>query len=765
METQEKLKKGFGLFRNYGWKKNLLYILIGFAVCALLDVFTELISSIRVISQFDLTIAIMPLIGFLMGIWGVIGSLLEFISSNLMGMIENGKLVIESFMVPYLIVEFVAVIVNCALPAMLWYAAPLKGETRTTYPKLDTCASVIKYYLIMIATVAAYIIVSALSMPITFVNTSLLDWVVTFTRNLDVVLIAGMPIIIIISVIRRRTININERMVLAFLFIGVIASVIGAFLVYRTTLQTMPELFTDYENLMNADIIDISGSAEKAIVLRYESFWKWYYIIIAVMLNGLLIIEILFMRSIEKKVTKPILHLADVLEDYTDNEDEELNTEKVIEDCRPYRYGYGEVSSLTRTCIDMVKDIETRTINLRSVTAEKERIGTELDVASNIQRDMLPRIFPPFPERSEIDLYASMTPAREVGGDFYDFYLIDHDHLALTIADVSGKGVPASLFMVISKTLLQNHAQMGGTPMEILSYVNHQLCQNNDSYMFCTVWLGILDLTNGHLIAANAGHEYPAIKRRDGSFELLKDKHDPPLGLRDGLPYHEYELDLEPGDILFQYTDGVTEATDAAEELFGEERLTAALNECEDTNVKDTVERIYGSINAFVKDAPQFDDITMLCIRYFGSSQEEDSMANTITVPAKVESLDQVNAFVEERLESVGTDMGRQMEIMLAVEEIFVNIAKYAYRGIEGEATIIFSFDEETKMVQLEFHDKGIPYDPTSRKAPDITLEPNKRPIGGLGIHIVRQTMDEVKYNFLGGENILTIRKNVRFSR
>ena len=765
METQEKLKKGFGLFRNYGWKKNLLYILIGFAVCALLDVFTVLISSIRVISQFDLTIAIMPLIGFLMGIWGVIGSLLEFISSNLMGMIENGKLVIESFMVPYFIVEFVAVIVNCALPAMLWYAVPLKGETRATYPKLDTCASVIKYYLIMIATVAAYIIVSALSMPITFVNTSLLDWVVTFTRNLDVVLIAGMPIIIIISVIRRRTININERMVLAFLFIGVIASVIGAFLVYRTTLQTMPEIFTDYENLMNADIIDISESAEKAIVLRYESFWKWYYIIIAVMLNGLLIIEILFMRSIEKKVTKPILHLADVLEDYTDNEDEELNTEKVIEDCRPYRYGYGEVSSLTRTCIDMVKDIETRTENLRSVTAEKERIGTELDVASNIQRDMLPRIFPPFPERSEIDLYASMTPAREVGGDFYDFYLIDHDHLALTIADVSGKGVPASLFMVISKTLLQNHAQMGGTPMEILSYVNHQLCQNNDSYMFCTVWLGILDLTNGHLIAANAGHEYPAIKRRDGSFELLKDKHDPPLGLRDGLPYHEYELDLEPGDILFQYTDGVTEATDAAEELFGEERLTAALNECEDTNVKDTVERIYGSINAFVKDAPQFDDITMLCIRYFGSSQEEDSMANTITVPAKVESLDQVNAFVEERLESVGTDMGRQMEIMLAVEEIFVNIAKYAYRGTEGEATIIFSFDEETKMAQLEFHDKGIPYDPTSRKAPDITLEPNKRPIGGLGIHIVRQTMDEVKYNFLGGENILTIRKNVRFSR
>ena len=274
METQEKLKKGFGLFRNYGWKKNLLYILIGFAVCALLDVFTVLISSIRVISQFDLTIAIMPLIGFLMGIWGVIGSLLEFISSNLMGMIENGKLVIESFMVPYFIVEFVAVIVNCALPAMLWYAVPLKGETRATYPKLDTCASVIKYYLIMIATVAAYIIVSALSMPSTFVNTSLLDWVVTFTRNLDVVLIAGMPIIIIISVIRRRTININERMVLAFLFIGVIASVIGAFLVYRTTLQTMPEIFTDYENLMNADIIAISESAEKAIVLRYESFWK-----------------------------------------------------------------------------------------------------------------------------------------------------------------------------------------------------------------------------------------------------------------------------------------------------------------------------------------------------------------------------------------------------------------------------------------------------------------------------------------------------------
>ena len=356
-----------------------------------------------------------------------------------------------------------------------------------------------------------------------------------------------------------------------------------------------------------------------------------------------------------------------------------------------------------------------------------------------------------------------MTPAKEVGGDFYDFYLVDQDHLALTIADVSGKGVPASLFMVISKTLLKNHAQTGASPKEILTYVNHQLCQNNESFMFCTVWLGILDMRNGRLTAASAGHEYPALKRSGGLYELLMFKHDPPIGLRDGLRFHEYELTLSPGDFLFEYTDGVTEATSMLEELFGEERLIEALNTDPDAAPQAQVERVYEAISAFVKEAPQFDDITMLCIQYKGSAACEENTGTraSLTVPASDASLDQVIAFTEEHLSAIGCDESIIFQLTLAVEEIFVNIAHYAYDGREGEAEIGFSYDENSRMVEMTFSDSGIPFDPTLRADPDITLKPEKRKIGGLGIHIVKKTMDEVVYDYPSGRNLLTIRKHI----
>ncbi len=410
----------------------------------------------------------------------------------------------------------------------------------------------------------------------------------------------------------------------------------------------------------------------------------------------------------------------------------------------------------------MVGEIDTYTKNLQVVTAEKERIGAELDIASKIQSDMLSGIFPPFPDRTEIDLYASMTPAKEVGGDFYDFYFVDRDHLALTIADVSGKGVPAALFMVISKTLLKNHALAGSSPKEVLTYVNHQLCQNNTSMMFCTVWFGILNVADGSLVAANAGHEYPAILNSDGQFELFKDKHDPPLGLRDGLRYREYEMKLSPGEALFEYTDGVTEATDASLELFGEERLTQSLNEKKDTSPEVLIRRLYDSINGFVEEAPQFDDITMLCVKYLGRGQtSEDIHTEKLCVPAREECLDEVMRFAQGQLERAGCPQDDLFTITLSVEEIFVNIAHYVYDGKEGDAEITFTYNEKDRMVEMIFSDSGIPFDPTIRPAPDLTSDPGERPVGGLGIHIVKKTMDEVKYDYLSGKNFLTIRKKI----
>ena len=263
--------------------------------------------------------------------------------------------------------------------------------------------------------------------------------------------------------------------------------------------------------------------------------------------------------------------------------------------------------------------------NLATVTAEKERIGAELNVATQIQADMLPRIFPPFPGRKELDLYASMNPAREVGGDFYDFFLIDENHVGLVMADVSGKGVPAALFMVIAKTLIKNRAQMGGGPAEILSYVNEQLCEGNDAELFVTVWFAILDMTTGKGLAANAGHEHPALRRAGGEYELVIYRHSPAVATMKGMRFREHEFELHPGDSLFVYTDGVAEATNAHDELFGNERMLEALNEDPDATPEKLLPTVRKHIDRFVGDAPQFDDITMLGLLYKGPDTESNS--------------------------------------------------------------------------------------------------------------------------------------------
>ena len=254
---------------------------------------------------------------------------------------------------------------------------------------------------------------------------------------------------------------------------------------------------------------------------------------------------------------------------------------------------------------------------VRRVTAEKERIGTELHMANQIQESMLPSIFPAFPERSEFDIYALMDPAREVGGDFYDFFLIDKDHLCMVIADVSGKGIPAALFMMISKIIIQSCAMLGRDAGEILTKTNEALCSNNRMEMFVTVWIGILEISTGKLTAANAGHEYPAIKT-GSKFELLKDKHGLVIGAMPGIVYKEYELDLKPGDKLFLYTDGVAEATRGGEELFGTKRMLDALNKDPDADPTILLRNVRRAVDEFVGSDEQFDDLTMLGFEYNG---------------------------------------------------------------------------------------------------------------------------------------------------
>lgn len=242
------------------------------------------------------------------------------------------------------------------------------------------------------------------------------------------------------------------------------------------------------------------------------------------------------------------------------------------------------------------------------------RMETELMVASSIQNDMLPTIFPPFPEKNEFDIYATMSPAKEVGGDFYDFFLIDDDHLAMVIADVSGKGVPAALFMVISKTLLKNTSQSVYSPKYILENVNKQLCDKNETDMFVSVWFGILTISTGEIVCANAGHEYPVIKRKHQDYELIKDKHGLVLAGFETSKYREYNIKLEKGDKLFLYTDGVTEAKNSNNELFSTNRLLDSLNKNKNESCKTTLENLKIDLDLFARNTPQFDDITMMSL-------------------------------------------------------------------------------------------------------------------------------------------------------
>ncbi len=283
-----------------------------------------------------------------------------------------------------------------------------------------------------------------------------------------------------------------------------------------------------------------------------------------------------------------------------------------------------EFEELANSFSGMTVELQEYMDNIAKVTAEKERIGAELNVAAKIQSDMLPCIFPAFPGHNEFDIYATMTPAKSVGGDFYDFFLVDDDHLALVIADVSGKGVPAALFMVIAKTLLKNSAQTGLSPKKVLEKVNNQLCENNEAEMFVTVWFGLYEISTGKLKAANAGHEYPALRRAGGNFELVKDRHGFVLAGMENVRYREYELTIEPGDTLFVYTDGVAEATNAKEELFGTERMLQALNENPSASPQVLLETVKKSIDAFVQDAPQFDDLTMLCMTRLNETEVVD---------------------------------------------------------------------------------------------------------------------------------------------
>ncbi len=277
-----------------------------------------------------------------------------------------------------------------------------------------------------------------------------------------------------------------------------------------------------------------------------------------------------------------------------------------------------EIGQLSDDIASLAKEMDDYLDQIETITKDKERMRIELSLASRIQADMLPNTFPAFPERSEFDIYAAMHPAKEVGGDFFDFFLVDDDHLCLVIADVSGKGIPASLFMMASKIILANNVKAGKSPAEVLTDTNNSICSNNKEEMFVTVWLGILEISTGKLTASNAGHEYPAIKDPGGLYKLYHDQHGFVIGGVEGIGYSEYEIQLEPGSKIFVYTDGIPEANSKEKGMFGIDRMLKALNDSAEVPPKQALQNMRKTVDDFVQDEEQFDDLTMLCLEYRG---------------------------------------------------------------------------------------------------------------------------------------------------
>ena len=402
---------------------------------------------------------------------------------------------------------------------------------------------------------------------------------------------------------------------------------------------------------------------------------------------------------------------------------------------------------------EVAHSINAMTASLR----EKERIGAELELATNIQAHMLPCIFPAFPDHCEFDIYATMDPAKEVGGDFYDFFMLDEKNLAVVIADVSGKGVPAALFMVIAKTLIKNYTQTGLEPSNVFTKVNQLLCDGNEAGLFVTAWMGVLNLETGTLTYVNAGHNPPMIKHADGGFTYLRSRAGFVLAGMDTVRYKQNELQMEPGDRLFLYTDGVTEATNIDKKLYGEQRLSDYLNAHIDDSVTDSLKGLKSDIDAYVGEAEQFDDITMLMLSFQRRCARDTAIEQTF--PASVDALPEVIGFVEQELEKYDCPMKAMMQITVAVEELFVNIASYAYPEAGGKMKL--GIDVRDQNATLTFTDNGIAFDPLAKEDPDTTLSVEERGVGGLGILMVKKTMDALTYERRENQNIFTMTKNI----
>jgi len=423
-----------------------------------------------------------------------------------------------------------------------------------------------------------------------------------------------------------------------------------------------------------------------------------------------------------------------------------------------------EIGDLARSFVTMERGLVRSVDSLKSTTAVKERMEGELSIARDIQMSMLPLTFPAFPEREDFSVYAQLHPAREVGGDFYDFFFGDDQKFFLCVADVSGKGVPSALFMAVAKTLIKSRAATDFSPASILSHVNTDLSRNNDSCMFVTIFLAVLDVATGRMTYTNAGHNPPYIKRSDGDLVRLDNRHGPVIGAVEGIAYREDEEILDPGDLFLMFTDGVTEAMDVDNALYGEDRLKNLLSQQDFDSAEQMVDLVVDDVWEFQGEAEQADDITVLAVSYSGASARGEIGHLDLKVTNRPEEIGRVNENFNDFAGRYRVPESDRRRINLIFDELLNNIISYAFDDDE-EHIIDVAVSLERDRLVVTVADDGRPFNPFGRIPPETDLPIDNREIGGLGLHLVKNVMDEVTYQRLGTKNVATLIKNVELEK
>ena len=404
----------------------------------------------------------------------------------------------------------------------------------------------------------------------------------------------------------------------------------------------------------------------------------------------------------------------------------------------------------------MQRSLEQYITKLKDTTQEKGRIESELNIASKIQMSMIPKIFPPYPDRDDIDIFATLIPAKAVGGDLYDFFLRD-EKLFFCVGDVSGKGVPASLVMAVTRSLLRIVAAQESHPERIVTSINNSMSDMNDSSMFVTLFVGVLDLPTGRFRYCNAGHNAPVLLTGDGAVETIEVKPNLPVAVLPGMKYEVQQTVLKPGTTVFMYTDGLTEAENSRKELFGEERMRETLKTTGGQTARQMIETMLDAAHRHVDGAEQSDDLTMIAVKY-NRQHRDTKYFRKLTLHNDVKETPKIAEFMDILVGEAGIDPALAGSMNLAIEEAVVNVMNYAYPKGQTGTVVLEAYVNEERL-KFVITDSGMPFDPTAQAEPDVNATLEERPIGGLGIFLVRSLMDSVNYERVGGENILTLRK------